>query len=75
MVIISAPKGKDDTVTYATVQAPSNRGIVIWGNLNNGSSGGGVFNLSGELIGIVVSGSGYDKAFLVIPINDIRKAL
>jgi S1-C subfamily serine protease len=75
VVVISSPKGAGNTVTYATVQEPSSKGIVIWGNLDNGSSGGGVFNLSGQLIGVVISGSGFDKAFLVIPINEIREAL
>lgn len=74
VIVVSSPNGKSDTVTYATVQTPSENNIVIWADIAVGSSGGGVFNLNGELIGVVVSGSGFDKSFLVIPINDIRKS-
>jgi serine protease Do len=73
VMLITSPKGSLNTVTHGTVQQPSANNIVVWANLDLGSSGGACFNSKGELIGIVVSGSGFDKAHLVVPINDIRK--
>jgi S1-C subfamily serine protease len=74
VILITSPKGSANTVTRGTVQYPSGNNIVVWANLDLGSSGGACFNMKGELIGVVVSGSGFDKAHLVIPINEIRKA-
>lgn len=75
VIIISSPKGKFNTVLYANVEEPVYSGMVLWCDATKGSSGGAVFNLNGELIGIIISGSGTDKACLAKPINDIRKAL
>jgi S1-C subfamily serine protease len=75
VIVIASPQGNQNSVIYGTVEEPSDKGMVIWCGADKGSSGGGVFNLKGELIGIIISGSGTDKANLAIPINEIRKAL
>jgi S1-C subfamily serine protease len=74
VIVISSPNRELNKVVYASVEEPTSNGMVIWGDLDVGSSGGAVFTLSGELVGIVVSGSGFDKAYLAVPINDIREA-
>ena len=75
VILITSPKGAENTVTYATVQELNSIGtlIMIWGDANHGSSGGSVFNTKGELIGVLKSGG--EKLLFIIPINDIRKAL
>jgi len=79
VVIISSPNAKDDTVSYGVIKPPDARGIVVYGLMATGSSGGACFNMSGELIGILIAGDGYDdskaKDFLITPINKIRKEL
>jgi S1-C subfamily serine protease len=74
VIIISAPNGKNDTVTYGTVKDLKPLGadeILINAKLSDGSSGGAVVNMSGELIGIIVAGLGADH--FAIPINHIRE--
>lgn len=74
VIVIGAPNGKEDTVIHTTVKALTSD-IVISYSTNSGSSGGGLFNVQGELIGIVVAGSkGSDESY-AIPINTIRKSL
>ncbi len=79
VIVIASPKGKTDTVAYATVLEPDSRGIVIQCKLGGGASGGAVFNQSGSLIGILIAGDGttdeVDTKYLVTPINNIREAL
>jgi S1-C subfamily serine protease len=80
--VISCPQGKKNVVTNGTVTtinvARHNDkynvpGFKVTSVSKPGSSGGAVFNIKGELIGIVEAG-GEDSSF-VIPINDIRKSL
>ena len=76
VILITSPKGKENTVTYGTVIETKIDGLTrfaVWANLDNGSSGGSCFDTFGSLIGIIVSGE--DKLHLVVPINDIRKVL
>jgi serine protease Do len=74
VIVIGAPDEKEDTVTYTTVKALTSD-IVISGTTNEGSSGGGLFNTHGELVGIVVAGSKSNNETYVVPINTIRKSL
>jgi S1-C subfamily serine protease len=83
--VISSPKGKFNTILKGDV-INSNTGWVIYKNsshklngfqttvnTDSGSSGGGVFNVNGELIGIISAGD--EESSFVIPINGIRKAM
>jgi S1-C subfamily serine protease len=74
VIVIGAPEGKEDTVIYTTVKRLTSD-IVIDKATNGGSSGAGLFNVRGELIGIVVAGSVGSSESYVIPINTIRKPL
>lgn len=74
VVVIGAPNGKEDTVNYTTVKNITTD-IVINKSTDSGSSGGGVFNIHGELIAIIVAGSAGSNESYAIPINNIRKAL
>jgi serine protease Do len=73
VIIVSSPNGAEDTVTRSTVKALTNE-IVISQVSNGGSSGGAVFNLKGELIGILIAGDDGLKETYITPINTIRKA-
>lgn len=76
VVLITSPKGEKNKVVYANVIEinPSNsKSILVWGKLDQGSSGGACFNMHGELIGILSSGK--NDVHFIIPINDIRKEL
>jgi S1-C subfamily serine protease len=74
VVVISAPNYKEDTVTYATVKKLTNE-IVITAISNGGSSGGAVFNMNGELIGILIAGDDGLSETYITTINDIREKL
>jgi serine protease Do len=74
VIVIGAPDYKEDTVIYAKVKSLTNE-IVITLVSNGGSSGGAVFNMSGELIGILVAGDDGLSETYITPINDIRKKL
>jgi S1-C subfamily serine protease len=74
VVVISAPNYKEDTVTYATVKKLTNE-IVITAISNGGSSGGAVFNMKGELIGILIAGDDGLSETYITTINDIREKL
>jgi S1-C subfamily serine protease len=73
VIIISSPHGERNTVFYGKVEINSTQ-IVVNGAVGNGASGGGVFNLKGELIGILTSGNETVKDCYVVPINAIREA-
>jgi S1-C subfamily serine protease len=73
VIIVSSPNGAEDTVTYSIVKALTNE-IVISQVSNGGSSGGAVFNLKGELIGILIAGDDGLKETYITPINAIRKS-
>ena len=74
VILISSPNGKDDTVSYGNVEI-NNTWIIVNGESDEGSSGGGLFNLDGELIGILVSGETRIGEYCIVPINKIREAL
>lgn len=74
VVLISAPKGKDDTVSYGVVKE-INSEIIVSGVSDGGSSGGAVFSQDGSLIGMLVAGDTEFKIWYVTPINIIRKEL
>jgi serine protease Do len=75
VIVVSSPGSQENTVTYAKVyeDTVADEILIPSAGLGAGSSGGAVFNMDGELIGIVCSMA--DKWCFVRPINDIRKAL
>jgi hypothetical protein len=74
VIIIGSPGGEDDTVIRTTIKRIGNV-IVVDGATGSGSSGGGVFNMKGELIGIVVSGIEDLNESYAKTINDINKTI
>jgi serine protease Do len=74
VVIIGSPNGKDDTVTYTTIKKIVGV-IIVNGALDPGSSGSGVFNMQGELIGIVVGADEDENKTEIVSINAINKTL
>lgn len=78
LIFVSAPKGAEDTVSYGQAAWVDEHSITyVAFKIDGGSSGGAVFNLNGELVGIIKTADdaadGY-KSGLVVPINKIRKA-
>ena len=77
--IVSCPNGEENTVTRGEVTGTKTfEGIedfVVTAKASPGSSGGGCFNLQGELIGIVAGGTTDGAKTYIIPINLIRKSL
>jgi S1-C subfamily serine protease len=76
--VVSTPQGKKNTVKSSIVKkidyfTNNTHGISIDPVTLGGSSGGGVFNNKGELVGILSAGD--EKIDFIIPINDIRNAL
>jgi S1-C subfamily serine protease len=74
VILVSSPNGAEDTIMYGTVIKLTNE-IVVKGTSSKGSSGGGLFNMNGELIGILEAGDVGLKECYIKPMNDIRKAL
>lgn len=76
--VVSSPKEKKNVITSGEVVRPrsttnSINGFRTSSMTQAGSSGGGVFNVYGGLIGIVSAG---DETYsFAVPINDIRKIL
>jgi S1-C subfamily serine protease len=73
VIVVGAPERKEDTVTFTTVKK-MNEYIVISKTLNSGGSGSPLFDINGNLIGIVIASSVSASETYAIPINDIRKA-
>jgi serine protease Do len=75
VIVISSPASEENVVTYSKVyeDTVADEILISSNGLSAGSSGGAVFNVKGELIGIACSIA--DKWCFVRPINDIRKAL
>lgn len=73
VILISSPNWKENTVSYGEVEINSTW-IIVNGISDVGSSGGALFNLKGELIGILISGDVRIKEYCIVPINDIREA-
>lgn len=74
VIIIGSPGGEDDTVIRTTIKRIVGI-IVIDGAVGEGSSGAGVFNMKGELIGIVVSGIEDINETYAISTNKINQTL
>lgn len=71
--IISSPQGKKNVVTTGTVVAPYYNGKILSSiQTKPGSSGGGVFNTKGELIGIVSSRIDEFNETYFVPLNNIK---
>lgn len=82
VVFITSPGGNKNTVTYGTILedcTPGKTILKVWADIYSGSSGGAVFNMKGELVGIIARGpdtaTTTDKRAAMIPINEIRKQL
>ncbi|WP_206460428.1 trypsin-like peptidase domain-containing protein [Anaerovorax sp. IOR16] len=78
VILITSPKGEKNKITYANVLERYPNGekeILLWGKIDNGSSGGACFNMQGELVGILANGLDGSDLCAMIPINDIRKEL
>lgn len=74
VVIIGSPDDKDDTVIHTTIKSITGK-IAVNGALAGGASGSGMFNMQGELIGIVVSMDEQEDETYAVLINKINKAL
>jgi S1-C subfamily serine protease len=74
VIVIGAPERQEDTVIYANVKKLTNE-IVISASINGGGSGSAVFDMKGNLIGIVVARDAGLNETYITPINDIREAL
>lgn len=77
VVIISSPGGLKNNITKGIVSGLSDQkdGQIIQVNadISRGASGGGIFNMNGELIGILAAGLTEDMKYnYVIPINSIK---
>lgn len=79
VILVSSPKEKKNVVEYGTIKAfPNIDGInyiQIMSYADYGSSGGAIYNIKGELIGILEIGSDDKKSVGALPINIIRKSL
>lgn len=76
---VSSPKQKRNVITQGKVLRYEDYnftyGIMVLVDINNGSSGGGVFNTNGELIGIVEAGGTNEGEAFIVLVNDIRRLL
>lgn len=80
VIAISSPGGLKNNTAKGIVSGLSDdidgQTMQINADINRGSSGGGIFNMQGELIGIVCSGLDEDYRYnYVIPINNIKPLL
>lgn len=75
VILITSPMEKFNVVTHGKVLELNsvNGRIMVWGDLDYGSSGGACFDTFGNLIGIMAAGG--ENLCFITPINDIRKAL
>lgn len=73
VVVIGAPNGKDDTVIRTTINRIVGV-IVINGETVGGASGSGVFDMHGNLIGIVTRGDTELNETYAVTINTIKKS-
>lgn len=73
IVAIGSPYGFFNTVTDGIISAIRNNGFQISAAINPGSSGGGLFNSKGKLIGITYSGvTEADNLGFAIPVNNLQ---
>lgn len=80
IVTISSPKGLINTIEQGIVSALRNtkEGYHIQSNAKTypGSSGGGVFNMNGELIGIVTGDiDGHNELSIALAASEVREVL
>ncbi|MHC1722728.1 MAG: trypsin-like peptidase domain-containing protein [Aminipila sp.] len=82
VVVITSPLNQKNKVAYGLLMedcTPGKTSVKLWADTDHGSSGGAVFNMNGELVGIMATASDTQatsgKACTMIPINEIRKAL
>jgi S1-C subfamily serine protease len=78
LIIISAPQGNEDTVTYTEVLDVRGSKFLAKATLGGGASGGAVFDSGGYLVGILVAaetGESKEEKQFIVPINLIQKAL
>jgi hypothetical protein len=74
IVAIGSPYGFFNTMTEGIVSAVRPNNIQISAAINPGSSGGGLFNYKGELIGVIYAGvAEADNLGFAIPINLIKQ--
>ncbi len=74
VIIIGSPDQEENAVLYATV-TKSAREIAVTGLINGGGSGAAVFDIRGNLIGIVIEVDEELNETYITPINAIRKML
>lgn len=74
VIIIGSPSAKDDTVIHATIKLIGNT-ITVDGALAGGASGSGMFNMKGELIGVVYGMNTERNETYARSINKINKTL
>lgn len=81
LICITSPMGKKNQVSVGAAMQDCTKDTTIldiWADTDHGSSGGAVFNMKGELVGIINSGDDARegaKCSGMIPINQIRKEL
>jgi S1-C subfamily serine protease len=73
VIFIGSPDGKS-AVIQTTVKHVAET-IAINAEVKSGASGGALFSMDGELLGILVSGNDGLKECYIVPINEIRKSL
>lgn len=74
VVIIGSPDGNNDTVIHTTIKGILEK-IVVDGTSGGGSSGGGMFNMKGELIGIVIGGDEEKDETHAVSLDKINRIL
>ena len=77
IITISSPGGLKNQISEGTISGLSNdidgQTVQVKASLDKGSSGSGIFNVKGELIGIVAAmPEGNNDYHYVIPINSIK---
>lgn len=77
VIAIGSPGGLKNQISEGKITGlsddESGKTIQVNSNIKDGSSGGGLFNMQGELIGIVKSSLTENEAYsFVIPINSIK---
>ena len=74
IIAIGSPLGYFNTVTEGIVSAIRTDSIQISAAISHGSSGGGLFNINGELVGVTYAGvEDAENLGFAIPINLIKQ--
>jgi len=75
VILIGSPNWEKNTVRYSKVEyGGDDKYMIISETVGGGFSGGAVFNLKGELVGIITSGNDFANDCYATPINLIREA-